>query len=86
MSYGHIRKTLEEQAKDFRGDVLAYLEQTGRAKKGRSYFGVLAANNPNLVRRLENGELPGLEVMIRVREYMENNPPDGSGLEADSDV
>lgn len=74
MSYTEIRAELEKLEKSFAQDVFKYLNATGRSEKGRSYFGVLAAGNPSLVERLEQGKTPGLEVMFRVREYMAKNP------------
>lgn len=76
MSYAYTKSELEKRAATFARDVFDYLDQTGRSEKGRSYFGVLAANNPALVARLENGKLPGLAVMLGVWEYMENHPPE----------
>jgi hypothetical protein len=75
MSYADIRNNLEDRSRTFARDVFEYLEKTGRSKRGRAYFGVLACNNPNLVERLEAGKLPGLEVMLRVWAYMEQHPP-----------
>lgn len=74
MSYVYTKAELEKRAERFASDVFEYLEKTGRAERGRSYFGVLACNNPALVARLEKGNLPGLEVMLKVWEFMENNP------------
>jgi hypothetical protein len=76
MSYAYTKSELESRAATFARDVFDYLNQTGRSEKGRSYFGVLAANNPALVARLEQGKLPGLAVMLGVWEYMENHPPE----------
>lgn len=74
MSYVKISKEIEAQTESFAADVFQYLEDTGRSERGRSYFGTLACGNPNLVSRLEAGKLPGLEVMLQVRTYMEKNP------------
>lgn len=76
MSYEKIRAELQVRANRFSQDVFAYLEATGRSERGRSYFGVLAANNPNLVSRLEAGKPPSLEVMLRVWQFMDDNPPE----------
>lgn len=85
MSYVYTRVELEKRAANFADDVLDYLIKTGRAERGRSYFGVLACGNPALVARLEGGSLPGLEVMLRVWEFMENNPaPDKRNASAES--
>jgi hypothetical protein len=75
MSYSLINAELQSRAANFATDVFSYLKKTGRQDVGRSYFGTLAANNPNLVSRLERGRPPSLEVMLRVWEYMEANPP-----------
>ena len=40
--------------------VFTYLRATGKEERGRTYFGVQAANNPNLVSRLEAGKPPRL--------------------------
>ena len=77
MRYSQLNTDLKTLMGRFAQDVLDYLEATGRAQNGRTYFGAKAANNPHLVQRLEAGNLPSLEVMLRVWEYMENNPPSG---------
>ena len=75
MSYIHLNSDLKARMARFPQDVFAYLRATGKEERGRTYFGVQAANNPNLVSRLEAGKPPSLEVMLRVWAYMEENPP-----------
>lgn len=76
-----MSKELQAQSETFAEDVLQYLIAIGRADHGRSYFGTLSCGNPNLVKRLEAGKLPSLEVMIKVRLFMECNPPLENGEE-----
>ncbi|MFV1591175.1 hypothetical protein VWZ88_01245 [Phaeobacter sp. JH20_36] len=86
MSYASVRKELRRLRENFAQDVFDYLIATGRSEKGRSYFGVLAAKNPNLIARLEEGNLPGLDVMVRVWDYMDDHPapaPEGSATATD---
>lgn len=70
-----MQADMKARAERFSQDVFDYLEKTGRKTRGRSYFGSQAANNPNLVARLEAGKPPTLEVMLQVWAYMEANPP-----------
>lgn len=63
----------------FRQIVLEYLGATGRLESGRAYFGVLAANYPGLVRRLDEGGDIGLKVVIKVLCFIRDNPPEGHG-------
>ncbi|UWQ77375.1 hypothetical protein [Leisingera sp. M658] len=83
MSYSIIRAELKRLRKSFAQDVFKYLDATGRTDVGRSYFGSKAANNPKLVARLEAGQSPGLEVMLRVWEFMDDNPPKRAGATKD---
>lgn len=60
----------------FREDVFKYLERSGRTQAGFTYFGVKAANYPDLVAKLRDGRRIGHPVMLRVWCFMRDNPPD----------
>ena len=74
MSYVKINNELLARAENFKTEVFDYLEKTGRSHKGRGYFGTVSCGNPNLIARMERGEMPGLEVMLRVWVHMEEWP------------
>lgn len=79
MSYAKIRAELERLRARFRQDVFDYLDATGRSEEGRTYFGLKAAKNPRLIERLEEGKMPNLDVMIRVWDFIAENPASDAG-------
>lgn len=74
MSIKELQLRIKNERENFRAEVMQYLIDTGRETKGRTYFGALAANNPLLVQRLEDGKEIELETIQIVRDYMAANP------------
>ena len=76
MSYRQFAVQVEKERASFARDVFQYLRDVGKYDRGSTYFGSLACNDPNLVKKLKRGSTPGVEVRLRVRLYMEQNPPE----------
>lgn len=61
---------------EFLESIEAYLDAT---KMGAARFGMLAVKDPNFVADLRRGRSVGLDVVDRVRQYMEGHPERENG-------